>query len=119
MYGLPPKKMTRNQLSLEISIDFLLSEQKQVDHMHPLGAGFEMMGRTTFIPFNKTLEVLSEWYLDYDIMLPISAIFCNHDLSFSFSEVMNCLLSSFCEISTAKLGAYSGVLRILRDLSVL
>ena len=52
--------MTRNQISLEISIDILLSEQKQVDHMHPLGAGFEMMGRTTFIPFNKTLEVLSE-----------------------------------------------------------
>ena len=111
--------MTRNQISLDISIDFLLSGQKQVDHIHPLGTGFGMMGRTAFIPFNETFEVLSEWYLDYDIILSIYAIFYNHDSSFSFSEVMNCPLLWFCEISTAKLGAYSSSLQTRRDLTVL
>ena len=81
--------------------------------------GFGMMGRIAFIPFNETFRVLSEWYLDQDIMLSISAIFCNHDWSFNISEAINCPLSSYCDISTATLGAYSGALRILRDLTVL
>ena len=81
--------------------------------------GFGMMGRTAFITFNETFGVLPEWYLDHNIMLSISVIFCNHDWSFNFSEATNCPLLKYNEMSTATLGAYSGVLRILRDLTVL
>ena len=37
--------------------------------------GFGMLGRTTFIPLNETSGVLSELYLEHDIMPSICAIF--------------------------------------------
>ena len=81
-------------------------------------AGFEMMERTTFIPFTEILEVLSEWYFEQDFILSMSDIFSNHDCSFNFSEARNFPLSQYSEVSTDIFGAYNGVLRTLQNLTV-
>ena len=82
-------------------------------------AGFEMMERTTFIPFTEILEVLSEWYFEQDFILSMSDIFSNHDCSFNFSEARNYTLSQYSEISTDIFRVCNGVLPTLRNLTVL
>ena len=34
--------MTRNQISPDVSIEFLLPGQKQVDHIHPLSSDLDL-----------------------------------------------------------------------------
>ena len=46
--------------------------------------GFGTMERTALIPFKKTFGILSEWYLDQDIMLSISFFFVQPRLIFQF-----------------------------------
>ena len=127
--------MNRNQISLNISIEFFCQNKNSlivyvqlglillsyclIDKFHAMVMGGQRMnwfwndGKNIVISFNEAFGILFKWYLDQNIMLPIFAISCNRDWS-----IFQKLWIAHYQGTIATLGAYSGTLRILRDLTV-